>query len=76
MRPPIIINEHGDITLFDSVEEAECYMEAQDVDRGEYRVTDSDGVELLLEVVEERVPVFMGIWRVKTRKVRIVEARA
>lgn len=29
MKLPITINEHGDITRFDSIEAAERYMEAQ-----------------------------------------------
>lgn len=71
MKTPILINEHGDLSIFTSVEEAESYMEPIDVERGEYVVTDADGLPLSVGVVEEEVPVFWGLWRVRAKRVRI-----
>lgn len=71
MKTPIAINEHGDISTFDSIEEAERYMEAVDVERGEYVVTDADGHRLALKVVVEEVPLFWGLWKTRVKKVRI-----
>jgi hypothetical protein len=43
MKPPIFIDEHGDITAFESVEHAELSLEAVDVRNQEYVAYDSDG---------------------------------
>ncbi|MCA3755394.1 MAG: hypothetical protein ACK5YW_15745 [Betaproteobacteria bacterium] len=66
-----MINEHGDISTFASVEEAESYMEPIDVERGEYVVTDADGEPLSVGVVTEEVPLFWGLWKGRVKKVRI-----
>ncbi len=71
MKTPILINEHGDISTFASVEEAESYMEPIDVERGEYVVTDADGSPLSVGVVTEEVPLFWGLWKGRVKKVRI-----
>lgn len=71
MKTPILINEHGDISTFASVEEAESYMEPIDVERGEYVVTDADGLPLSVGVVTEEVPLFWGLWKGRVKKVRI-----
>jgi hypothetical protein len=71
MKTPILINEHGDISTFASVEEAESYMEPIDVERGEYVVTDADGEPLSVGVVTEEVPLFWGLWKGRVKKVRI-----
>lgn len=71
MKTPILINEHGDISTFASVEEAESYMEPIDVERGEYVVTDADGKPLSVGVVTEEVPLFWGLWKGRVKKVRI-----
>jgi hypothetical protein len=75
MKTPISINEHGDITSFASVEEAEMSMEPIDVERGEYIVTDAAGQQLSLEVIIESKPLFWGLWEVQVKKVRIKDAR-
>ena len=41
MRPPIVIDEHGDISIFPSVEAAARYMEPIDVRNNEYVAYDS-----------------------------------
>lgn len=71
MKTPILINEHGDVSTFASVEEAEAYMEPIDVERGEYVVTDADGRRLAVEVVIEETPLFWGLWKTRIKKVRI-----
>jgi hypothetical protein len=72
MKLPIsIIEKNGDITVCASVHEAEIEMEPIDVERGEYFVTDADGLQLSAGVVIEEVPLFWGLWRCRVRKVRI-----
>ena len=55
MKSPIIIDDHGDITFFDSVKEAEQYLEAIDVQNGEYVAYDSAGCLLHLRTDRNRV---------------------
>lgn len=74
MKTPISVNEHGDISTFQSVQEAEAYMEPIDVERGEYVVTDADGRQLALNVVIEEVPLFWGLWKTPVKRVRIVDS--
>jgi hypothetical protein len=49
MRPPIVLDDHGDISLFLSVEAAARYIEPIDIRNGEYIAYDSAG--FLLELV-------------------------
>jgi hypothetical protein len=76
MKMPISINDHGDVSTFASVEEAETYMEPVDVERGEYFVTDADGRRLAVEVVLQEAPLFWGLWKTRVKKVRIAEPGA
>ncbi len=76
MKTPISINEHGDVSTFASVEEADTYMEPIDVDRGEYIVMDADGRRLAVEVVMEEAPLFWGLWKTRIKKVRIADPAA
>ena len=48
MTPPIVIDENGDITLYQSAEAAGCALEPVDVQNGEYVVYDSEGFILTL----------------------------
>ncbi|MBB5206479.1 hypothetical protein HNQ51_003831 [Inhella inkyongensis] len=73
MKTPISINDHGDVSTFASVEEAETYMEPIDVERGEYIVTDADGRPLAVEVVLQEAPLFWGLWKTRIKKVRIAD---
>jgi len=50
MKPPIVISEHGDVTVFASVEKAAQDLEAIDVRNGEYVAYDSEGKLLNLRV--------------------------
>ena len=43
MKAPIIVNEHGDIAVYESVEDAEMDLEAIDVENNEYVAYDSEG---------------------------------
>jgi hypothetical protein len=73
MKTPISINDHGDVSTFASVEEAETYMEPIDVERGEYTVTDADGRRLAVEVVLQEAPLLWGLWKTRVKKVRIAD---
>lgn len=48
---PIFLMESGDVSAFDSVESAEGYVEAIDVEAGEYVAFDSVGRRLRMAVV-------------------------
>lgn len=48
MKPPIIVNEHGDVMIFASKSSAEIYLETIDVENGEYQAYDSEGTQLVL----------------------------
>jgi hypothetical protein len=50
MKPPIIIDENGDISFFESVKDVELYLEPIDVINGEYVAYDSEGHILQLSV--------------------------
>ncbi|MUV14522.1 hypothetical protein [Noviluteimonas gilva] len=57
MRPPIIIDEHGDVSVFESVEAAARYIEPIDVRNNEYVAYDSAGYLLRLVPTEPRVSI-------------------
>lgn len=50
MKPPIIIDENGDISFFETVKDVELYLEPVDVINGEYVAYDSEGHILQLNV--------------------------
>jgi hypothetical protein len=52
MKPPIIIDNHGDLLVFESVEEAQGYLEPMDVKNLEYEAFDSEGRLLNVKVIE------------------------
>lgn len=54
MKPPIIVDENGDISFFESVKDVELYLEPIDVINGEYVAYDSEGHILQLSV-EHRI---------------------
>jgi hypothetical protein len=49
MKPPIIVTEPGDVDIFESVLDAERYLEAPSVKEGRLKVYDSEGRLLSLE---------------------------
>ena len=55
MRPPLVLDEHGDIQVFESVDELICEVELIDVRNQEYDVFDSEGRKLELTVAEHGV---------------------
>jgi len=57
MRPPIVLDEHGDISLFPSVDAAARYLEPIDVRNGEYIAYDSAGFLLKLVPTEPVVSI-------------------
>jgi len=71
MKAPILIDESGDITIFDSIEDAERYMEPIDVRNGEYIARDAEGVLLDVRIVTERIPVLFGLWTKAVERVRL-----
>ncbi len=53
MKPPIIVTEPGDVVVFETVREAEVYLEAPDVKEGRLKAYDSEGRLLSLEQESE-----------------------
>jgi hypothetical protein len=43
MQPPIIVDDKGDVSIFDSVEQAQRYLEPIDIRNGEYVIYDREG---------------------------------
>lgn len=46
MKPPIIVNNRGDVGIFETIEAAERYLEPIDIRHGEYVILDSEGRQL------------------------------
>ena len=57
MRPPIVVNEHGDVSAFASVADAARKLEPVDVQNNEFVAYDSDGYRLALVVHEHVVSI-------------------
>ncbi len=55
MKLPIIINENGDISFYDSLEKAELDIEPPDVKNNIYVIYDSEGLLLIPVVVDDPV---------------------
>ena len=56
MKPPIIIDDHGDISVFESVERAERYLEPDDAETDPINIFDADGRLLVQRVIKKRRP--------------------
>lgn len=69
MNPPIIVVEHGDVTIFESVVKAQLGLEPIDVRNGEYVAYDRDGRLLRLTVMRKEKPSFFG----KEKSIEAVE---
>lgn len=54
MRPPIIVNNFGDVMFFASVAAVEQYLEAIDIENNEYVAYDSEGCLVTLGVVKQK----------------------
>lgn len=73
MKPPIVIDENGDICIFETKEVAEQYIEPIDVINHEYTVFDADGNCLILEVTPGLQPGLIKIFNKYVEKVVIRE---
>lgn len=67
---PVIIDDHGDLDFFASVEDAELYLEPWAVEEG-FTAYDSEGRLLELRVERRESPVLFGLIRSKVDHVRI-----
>ena len=67
---PVIIDDHGDLDFFASVEDAELYLEPWAVEEG-FTAYDSEGRLLELRVERREFPVLFGLIRSKVDHVRI-----
>ena len=61
--------EGNDVNVFSSIEKAEMYMEAIDVENNEYIVTDAEGEILPLTIEKKTISTFLGDVRVKVVKI-------
>jgi hypothetical protein len=54
---PIIVNEKGDVSLYQTVAEAALALEATDVRSGEYRIFDAEGRVIIPKVAGDGIHV-------------------
>jgi len=73
IRPPIIVDESGDISIFDSARSAERYLEPIDVRNEVYEVYDATGRRLKPEIRAE-TRLFFGRFGFKTESVVLVSS--
>src|SRR5918999_6355952 len=59
---PVIVDDHGDVDFFASVEDAELYLEPWAVEEG-FTAYDSEGRLLELRVEGRESPVLFGLWK-------------
>lgn len=71
MKPPIIVNDHGDVSIFQSVEDVERYLESPDVLENRYSAYDSEGRLLVLKAPKPQTGKFFGIQSISVDKVAI-----
>ena len=71
MNFPLIIDENGALFFCKTKEDAENYLELQDIIENEYVAYDSDGRLLLLKIEEANKPVLFGLIEKKIPKVVI-----
>ena len=57
---PVIVDEHGDVDFFASVEDAELYLEPWAVEEG-FTAYDSEGRLLKIKVERRESPFFFGL---------------
>jgi len=55
MKFPLIIDEHGDVSLYWSLEELKSDIEPIDIENGEYVAYDADGKNLRLDAHSDRI---------------------
>ena len=76
MKLPLIVCDTpgDDLSIHDSIEEAEIFLEAIDVRNNEYVAFDAQGNVLILEIEKVRQPTFFGLFHNDIEMVRIREA--
>ena len=55
LAPPIVVQNQNEVILFDSIEDAQLWMEAVDVRNNEYEIFDSTGLRLDPNVVTGQI---------------------
>ncbi len=61
MKPPLIVNNHGDVMVFASAQDLERELEAIDVEHHEYVAYDSEGRLVELGIGRRRGTLFFSI---------------
>jgi hypothetical protein len=56
-EPPILINEHGDVMIFATVQSAEQYLEPIDVENKEYVGYDALGRKLAFSTTRQQITI-------------------
>ena len=75
MKTPIIVDGHGNVSIFESVEYAEQYLEPIDVKNEEYVVYNGEGHLLQLEISQkELLPIFGRTELIETVKISTTES--
>jgi hypothetical protein len=70
MKPPLVLDNRGDLRFFRALQDAEAYAEPIDVRNREYIGYDSEGRLLSITVVLERLPGILG--RLGSRHERVM----
>jgi hypothetical protein len=71
VKPPIIIDEQGDISIYRTIVDAELALEAIDVKAERYKAYDSVGLSLQLAILNEPKKAMFGLFDINTEIVRI-----
>jgi len=72
---PVIVDEHGDVSFFESVEHAEGKLEAIEVRNEEFVAYDSEGRLLKLDIERAETSTFFGLGETMLEYVVIESAR-
>src|ERR687890_2468027 len=67
---PVIVDDHGDVDFFASIEDAELYLEPWAVEE-EFTAYDSEGRLLKLKVERRESPILFGLWKTSVDDVDI-----
>jgi len=75
MKTPIIVNGHDDVSIFESVEHAEHYLDPIHVKDERYVIYNSEGHLLQLEILQkELLPIFGRTEPIETVKINTPES--
>ena len=72
IKPPIILYDNGDVNLFQSIEQAEGYIESPDVLDNRYVAYDAEGMPLALIAPKTKTLKIFGIALLGSNKVSIM----